>query len=175
MNTITPQHTLHHPLIAIVMGSKTDAHVMSASKEVLIALEIPYEARVVSAHRTPKETIEFITLAEKRGIKVIIAGAGASAALPGFVAAHTLLPVIGVPLSTTTLGGLDALLAIAQMPSGIPVATMAIDMAGAKNAALYAARILSLYHPEIAARLITYTNKVYQTAQENTLIDPFTI
>lgn len=162
------------PLIAIVMGSKTDAKVMLECKTLLERLEIPHESRVISAHRSPDETRDFAKSAQERGIEVIIAGAGAAAALPGCVAAHTLLPVIGVPLSTTSLGGLDALLAIAQMPGGVPVATMAVGEAGAKNAALLATRILAAKHSDIKLRLENYCRAMYEACAANTRIDPFT-
>lgn len=163
------------PLVAIIMGSKTDAPPMSECKQTLIALEIPFEARIISAHRTPDETRDFSKTAQARGIEIIIAGAGAAAALPGAIAAHTLLPVIGVPLNTTSLGGLDALLAIGQMPGGVPVATMAIGAAGARNAALLAARILAIKYSQIRARLERYTKASYELAKENTQIDPFAL
>jgi 5-(carboxyamino)imidazole ribonucleotide mutase len=160
-------------LVAIVMGSKSDAEIMRSCKQVLDVLEIPCEARVLSAHRTPDEMSSWAKNAVNQGVEVLIAGAGASAALPGAVAAHTLLPVIGVPLNATSLHGMDALLAIAQMPFGVPVATMAIGEPGAKNAALMAARILALKYPHIEARLKRYAQKVYETARENSLVDAF--
>lgn len=161
------------PLVALVMGSKSDTEIMRSCKQVLDILEIPIEARILSAHRTPSEMADWAQHASSRGIEVIIAGAGASAALPGSVAAHTLIPVIGVPLNATALQGMDALLAIAQMPFGVPVATMAIGEAGAKNASLMAARILALKYPHIQARLTNYTSKVYETARQNGLVDAF--
>lgn len=161
------------PMVAIVMGSKTDSRAMMHCKSILDELEIPCRAQVISAHRTPDETANFAKEAHARGIKLIIAGAGAAAALPGCVAAHTHLPVIGVPLNTTSLGGLDSLLAIAQMPSGVPVATTGIGEAGAKNAALMAARILALAHPIIETRLLRYQERVYALAKENCAKDPF--
>jgi 5-(carboxyamino)imidazole ribonucleotide mutase len=160
-------------LIAIIMGSKTDAQPMSACQELLVTLEIPFIARIISAHRTPDETRDFAKTAHEQGIEVIIAGAGAAAALPGTIAAHTHLPVIGVPLNTTSLGGLDALLAIVQMPAGIPVATMAIGEAGAKNAALFAVRILACHHPLIKQRLELYIKNMHAAAQKNLHINPF--
>lgn len=161
------------PLVAMVMGSSSDTEVMRSCKKVLEILEIPHEARILSAHRTPKEMALWAQQAHERGIEVIIAGAGASAALPGSVAAHTPVPVIGVPLNATSLNGMDALLAIAQMPAGVPVATMAIGEAGAKNAALLSARILALKHPQIALRLKNYADKVHEKAKENALQDAF--
>ncbi|HXW52820.1 MAG TPA: 5-(carboxyamino)imidazole ribonucleotide mutase [Myxococcota bacterium] len=161
------------PLVAIVMGSQSDAKSMKPCRDILMSLEIPLIARVISAHRTPEQTGAFAKNASGSGIEIIIAGAGASAALPGTVAAHTHLPVIGVPLNATSLGGLDALFAIAQMPSGIPVATMAIGEAGAKNAGLYAARILALTHPDIKTRLLAHNDRVFLDAKEKTSLDPF--
>lgn len=152
------------PLVAIVMGSMSDKEALMPAKEILDRLEIPLMSRVISAHRTPQECSNFAMQAEKNGLKVIIAGAGAAAALPGTIAAHTLLPVIGVPLNATPLLGLDALFAIAQMPGSTPVATMAIGPAGAKNAGLLAARILSLMDPNIKARLERYQAEIYGKA-----------
>ncbi len=140
-------------LVAIVMGSKSDMPVMQKTIDLLTQLEIGHEVRVLSAHRTPDLTLEYAATAAGRGIEVIIAGAGAAAALPGLVAAKTHLPVIGVPLNATPLMGLDALFSIVQMPGGVPVATMAIGEAGAKNAAVFAARILALKYADIAERL----------------------
>lgn len=157
------------------MGSKTDAEFMKESKRVLDDLEIPHIARIISAHRTAEETAQFAKSAAGFGIEIIIAGAGAAAALPGTIAAHTLLPVIGVPLATTTLLGLDALLAICQMPGGVPVATMGIGSFGAKNAGLMAARMLSLKHKDIKERLERYSMRAYEIAKSNTEIDPFAV
>ena len=131
------------PLVGIIMGSKSDLETMQESMKVLDELQISYEAHVVSAHRTPDKMFEYAELARERGIKVIIAGAGGAAHLPGMVAAKTTLPVIGVPVQSRTLNGIDSLLSIVQMPGGIPVATVAIGKAGAKNAGLLAASILS--------------------------------
>ncbi len=153
------------PLVAIVMGSASDKDAMMPCKELFNRLEIPFTARVISAHRTPDECSNFAKEAESMGIKVIIAGAGAAAALPGALSAHTKLPVIGVPLNATPLNGLDALFAIAQMPGSTPVASMAIGEAGAKNAALLAARILRLICPDIKARLDRYQDEVYGKAK----------
>ena len=141
------------PLVGVVMGSKSDADVMKACLEQLEDLKIPYEGKVISAHRTPDQTREFAENAAERGLEVIIAGAGWSAHLAGTIAAHTLLPVIGVPIDSSSLQGMDALLSTVQMPPGIPVATVAIGKGGAKNAAILAAQILALKHPEIAATL----------------------
>jgi 5-(carboxyamino)imidazole ribonucleotide mutase len=132
------------PLVGIIMGSVSDRPVMEAAAEALAELGIPHEVRVVSAHRTPDWMFEYAASAEERGIKVIIAGAGGAAHLPGMTASKTVLPVIGVPVPTEHLGGLDSLLSIVQMPGGVPVATVAIGRGGAVNAALLAARILGL-------------------------------
>src|SRR5688572_7937919 len=139
-----PLITCEHPVVGIVMGSQSDAEVMIESAKILEEAKIPYESRVLSAHRTPDLTIAYAKEAHSRGLKVLIAGAGAAAALPGMIAACTPLPVIGVPISGTSLLGLDALLSIVQMPGGVPVATMAIGKAGAKNAACFAIRVLGL-------------------------------
>ena len=140
-------------LVGVVMGSKSDADVMKGCLEQLEELRIPYEVKVISAHRTPDQTREFAERATERGLEVIIAGAGWSAHLAGTIAAHTLLPVIGVPIDSSSLQGMDALLSTVQMPPGIPVATVAIGKGGAKNAAILAAQILALKYPEIAAAL----------------------
>ena len=141
------------PLVGILMGSKSDLVHMRAAAETLGALEIPHEVRVLSAHRTPDLTLEYASSAESRGLEVIIAGAGGAAHLAGLVAAKTLLPVLGVPLPATALNGLDALLAIVQMPKGIPVGTLAIGESGAANAGLLAAAIIAGKHPEVRGRL----------------------
>lgn len=132
------------PKVLILIGSKKDQEVMQKSAEILKQFKIPYQMEISSAHRSPERTKKLAQNAEKRGVKVIIAGAGMAAHLPGVVASHTNLPVIGVPLLASSLSGVDALFSMVQMPSGIPVATMAIGDAGAKNAAILAARILAL-------------------------------
>ena len=142
------------PVVGILMGSDTDLPVMSEAGKALEKFGIGYEMEVVSAHRTPARALEYATTAAKRGLKVLIVGAGAAAHLAGVMAANTTLPVIGVPLATSALNGLDALLATVQMPGGIPVATMAIDKAGAVNAAIFSAEILGLFDSEIARRLL---------------------
>ena len=139
--------------VAILMGSKSDWPVMKRAAETLGELGVSFEARVLSAHRTPRETAEYVGRCEAGGTKVFIAGAGAAAHLAGAVAAQTVLPVIGVPLSSSELKGMDALLATVQMPSGMPVATMALGVAGATNAALLAAAILSIERPELREAL----------------------
>ena len=141
------------PSIAIIMGSTSDWPTMQHGADILDALEIPYETKVISAHRTPKRLYDFATTADEQGFKVIIAGAGGAAHLPGMTASMTALPVLGVPVESKALSGMDSLLSIAQMPGGIPVGTLAIGKAGAKNAALMAAAILALSDDGIKARL----------------------
>lgn len=145
--------------IGIIMGSQSDWHVMSNTAEMLKTLEIPYLVNIVSAHRTPDRLREYATTAVQRGLKVIIAGAGGAAHLPGMVAAWTYLPVLGVPMQTHALNGQDSLLSIVQMPAGIPVGTLAIGKAGAINAALLAASILSTSDEKIAKRLTAWRKK----------------
>lgn len=142
--------------VAIIMGSDSDWPTMQLAARSLTSLQIPYEAKVVSAHRTPDYLVTYSKEAARRGIHVIIAGAGGAAHLPGMVAAHTVLPVIGVPIKSAALAGVDSLLSIVQMPGGVPVATMAIGDAGAKNAGLMAARILGATQPAIAKALEAY-------------------
>lgn len=151
------------PLVGLIMGSKSDWETLSATADVLSELNIAYEVKVVSAHRTPDLLFEYASTAEKRGIEVLIAGAGGAAHLPGMTAAKTHLPVIGVPIQSHALQGLDSLLSIVQMPGGIPVATMAIGKAGAINAALFAAAILALKNPQIKKALIDYRFAQTQT------------
>ncbi|HUH14169.1 MAG TPA: 5-(carboxyamino)imidazole ribonucleotide mutase [Longimicrobiales bacterium] len=136
-------------LVGLIMGSASDWDTMVHAADTLEALGVPFEQRVVSAHRTPDLLFEYAAAAEERGLEVIIAGAGGAAHLPGMVAAKTVLPVLGVPVQSKTLSGLDSLLSIVQMPGGIPVGTLAIGKAGATNAALLAAAILGAKHPEI--------------------------
>tara|TARA_S200000501_G_scaffold40852_1_gene33271 strand:- start:7349 stop:7840 length:492 start_codon:yes stop_codon:yes gene_type:complete len=145
--------------VSIVMGSKSDFKTMKFCKKVLSILNINHEVRIVSAHRTPKRMFEFAKNAEKNNISIIIAGAGGSAHLPGMIASLTTIPVIGVPVESKKLKGLDSLLSIAQMPKGIPVGTVAIGVDGAINAALYAASILSLSNSVIKNKLINWRNK----------------
>ena len=140
-------------LVGVVMGSKSDYEVLVAAVEILRALEIRYEARVVSAHRTPDLLFEYARTARERGLRVIIAGAGGAAHLPGMLAAKTLVPVLGVPVAATQLNGLDALLSIVQMPKGVPVGTLAIGKPGAANAALLAAQILAATDAALYDRL----------------------
>jgi 5-(carboxyamino)imidazole ribonucleotide mutase len=150
------------PLVGIIMGSTSDLETMRAAATTLQELAVPFEIRVVSAHRTPDLMFRYAAAAESRGLRVIIAGAGGAAHLPGMVAAKTRLPVIGVPVESHALKGLDSLLSIVQMPAGIPVGTLAIGRAGAVNAALLAAGILALADPPLATRLDAY--RAAQTA-----------
>ncbi|WP_040764979.1 5-(carboxyamino)imidazole ribonucleotide mutase [Novipirellula maiorica] len=149
-------------LVGVIMGSRNDWDTMRAAADILDELQIPNERLVVSAHRTPTRMVNYATQASQRGLKVIIAGAGGAAHLPGMVASETNLPVIGVPVQSRALQGLDSLLSIVQMPGGIPVATMSIGASGAKNAGLLAARILALSDDALADRLAEFVKK--QTA-----------
>ncbi|MBP7998855.1 MAG: 5-(carboxyamino)imidazole ribonucleotide mutase [Chloroflexi bacterium] len=153
-----------NPLIGLIMGSTSDWETMKLAADLLEEFGVPYEAKVVSAHRTPAWLAEYATTAEARGLQVIIAGAGGAAHLPGMVAAQTVLPVLGVPVQSRTLNGLDSLLSIVQMPAGIPVGTLAIGPAGAKNAALLAVAILANHQPDLRQKLhqfrLTQTEKV---------------
>jgi 5-(carboxyamino)imidazole ribonucleotide mutase len=146
------------PRVGVIMGSKSDLETMRAAATTLAELGIPFEMRVVSAHRTPDLLFRYASEAQQRGLAVIIAGAGGAAHLPGMIATKTALPVIGVPIESKTLKGLDSLLSIVQMPAGVPVATMAIG--GAANAALYAARVLALNDPALAATLAARTARI---------------
>jgi 5-(carboxyamino)imidazole ribonucleotide mutase len=150
------------PLVGIIMGSSSDWETLQAAADMLDKLSIPYEVRVVSAHRTPDLLFEYAASARARGLEAIIAGAGGAAQLPGMTAAKTSLPVLGVPVQSKALGGLDSLLSIVQMPAGIPVATFAIGVAGATNAALCAAAILANRHPAVATALESFRER--QTA-----------
>ena len=141
------------PSVAIIMGSQSDWETMKFSEEILIKLNIPFTTKIISAHRTPDRMNDFAKNARENSFQVVIAGAGGAAHLPGMVASHTELPVIGVPIQSSSLNGLDSLLSIVQMPGGVPVATMSIGKAGAINAALYAAKILSLSNKEINTKL----------------------
>jgi 5-(carboxyamino)imidazole ribonucleotide mutase len=144
------------PLVAVIMGSKSDWETMRHARDVLIQFAVPHECRIMSAHRTPDLLAEFSREAEERGVEVIIAGAGGAAHLPGMAAAQTLLPVLGVPVESHALKGMDSLLSIAQMPAGVPVGTLAIGRVGATNAALLAVAILSNSRPELRERLRRY-------------------
>ena len=147
------------PLVAVIMGSKSDWETMKHAVDILERFGIPHEAKVVSAHRTPDLMADFAKTAAERGIQIIIAGAGGAAHLPGMVAAHTHLPVFGVPVQSKALSGLDSLLSIAQMPGGIPVGTLAIGEAGAKNAGLLAVSVLALNNASVSQALIAYRKK----------------
>ena len=151
--TDTPTKFGAKPLVGIIMGSSSDWETMRHTAAVLVDLRVPFEAKVVSAHRTPDRLYQYAAKAEDRGIQVIVAGAGGAAHLPGMTASMTILPVLGVPVESKALKGLDSLLSIAQMPGGIPVGTLAIGKAGAKNAGLMAAAILALNDPALTARL----------------------
>jgi 5-(carboxyamino)imidazole ribonucleotide mutase len=150
------------PVVGIIMGSRSDWPTLKAAAKVLDKLKVPYETRVVSAHRTPKRLYDYASSARKRGLKVIIAGAGGAAHLPGMTASMTELPVLGVPVESKTLKGLDSLLSIAQMPAGVPVGTLAIGEAGATNAGLLAAAIIALGDAKLAARVLAW--RAAQTA-----------
>ena len=158
-----------HPLVGIIMGSASDWDTMRHADELLTEFEVPHECRVVSAHRTPALMAEYAASAEGRGLQVIIAGAGGAAHLPGMVAAQTIVPVIGVPVQSRALNGLDSLLSIVQMPKGVPVATVAIGTAGAANAGLLAVAILATTRPELGARLRAYRDRIADQVRSDTL------
>lgn len=147
------------PLVGIIMGSQSDWPTMRHASEILDALEVPHETRIVSAHRTPDRLYDYAKSAEKRGLKVIVAGAGGAAHLPGMAASMTSLPVLGVPVKSKALSGQDSLLSIVQMPAGVAVGTLAIGDAGAKNAGLLAAQILALHDEDLAARVKAWREK----------------
>ena len=149
-----------NPKVAILMGSVSDAEVMKSAASVLDEFGISYEMKVLSAHRTPVETQAYVEAAEEKGIEVIIAGAGFAAHLAGAVAANSVLPVLGVPIDSSALNGVDALYSTVQMPGGIPVATMTIGRSGAKNAGLFAVQILSRQDPELVAKLKQYRSEM---------------
>ncbi len=157
------------PLVAVIMGSSSDWDTMRHAVEILERFEIPHERQIVSAHRTPGWMAEFATAAEGRGLQVIIAGAGGAAHLPGMVAAHTVLPVLGVPVQSAALNGIDSLLSIVQMPGGVPVATLAIGKAGAINAGLLAVSILATSRPDLRERLRTFRDEQTQRVRQETL------
>jgi 5-(carboxyamino)imidazole ribonucleotide mutase len=153
------------PLVGVIMGSKSDWDTMRHAAELLESFGVPYEKRIVSAHRTPRLMAEYASTAEERGLEIIIAGAGGSAHLPGMVAAHTVVPVLGVPVESHALKGMDSLLSIVQMPGGVPVATFAIGRAGAINAALFAVGVLSNTRPELRDKL-----RVWRTGQTDRVL-----
>jgi 5-(carboxyamino)imidazole ribonucleotide mutase len=157
------------PLVGLIMGSRSDWDTMKAAADVLERFAVPYERRVVSAHRTPGWMSEYASSAEARGLEAIIAGAGGAAHLPGMVAAHTLVPVIGVPVQSRALQGLDSLLSIVQMPGGVPVATMAIGAAGATNAGLLAVAMLAVRRPDLRDRLRAYREAEAERVRQEAL------
>ena len=157
---------MSHPLVLIVMGSDSDLPVMEEGAKVLTEFGIPFEMRISSAHRSPQRTVVLATEAAGRGVRVIIAGAGMAAHLAGVIAAETCLPVIGVPMGGSALNGLDALCSTVQMPGGIPVATMAIGRAGAKNAGIFAVQILALGDPLLGEKLRAYREKMARDVEE---------
>ena len=157
------------PLVNIIMGSKSDWETMQHACDTLKQFDVPCDCRVLSAHRTPQETVDYVCTSEERGVAVIIAAAGGAAHLAGVAAAHTVLPVLGVPMKGWALDGLDSLLATVQMPRGIPVGTLAIGKAGAVNAALLAVSILSLKQPELRDRLWEYRHKQAEAILNETL------
>ena len=157
------------PLVAVIMGSKSDWETMRHADEILTRFDVPHECRIISAHRTPGLMAEFAATAESRGIEVIIAGAGGAAHLPGMVAAQTLIPVLGVPVESHALKGMDSLLSIAQMPGGIPVGTLAIGKAGAINAALLAVAILANTRPELREKLRKFREEQTAKVMNDTL------
>ncbi len=159
------------PVVAIIMGSQSDWATMKHAADTLVALDIPFEARIVSAHRTPKRLYDFALSAKTKGFKVIIAGAGGAAHLPGMTAAMTPLPVLGVPIESRTLKGEDSLLSIVQMPAGIPVGTLAIGRAGAVNAALLAAAVLALENQGLADKLDAWRLRQSQEVAEHPVDD----
>ena len=154
------------PQVGIIMGSRSDWETMRLADEILTELQIPHECRVVSAHRTPEAMVDYARAAETRGLKVIIAGAGGAAHLPGMVASMTILPVLGVPVQSRALSGLDSLLSIVQMPGGVPVGTLAIGQSGARNAGLLAARILAGNDPGLRERV-----RAFQQNQTDTVLE----
>ncbi len=154
------------PLVAIIIASDSDLPVMEHAADILEKFDIHYELILTSAHRSPQRTREYIKEAESKGVEVIIAGAGGAAHLPGVIAAETILPVIGVPIETMALHGMDSLLSIVQMPGGVPVATMAIGKAGAKNAGILAAQILARKYPKIAEKLASYKRDLEKEVRE---------
>ena len=157
------------PLVAVIMGSKSDWETMRHTDLLLTQLGVPHECKVMSAHRTPDLTAEYAAKAEARGIEVIIAAAGGAAHLAGVVAAHTVLPVLGVPMESRALKGIDSLLSTVQMPAGIPVGTLAIGKAGAINAALFAAAILANHRPELRKKLHAFREKQARKVKQETL------
>ena len=163
---VLEEENMSNPKIAIIMGSQSDLETMSEAVNLLKEFGVSYEVRVLSAHRTPEDVAKFAKDARKNGIKVIIAGAGGAAALAGVIAAHTTLPVIGVPIETSSLNGLDSLLSTVQMPAGVPVASMAIGRAGAKNAAIFALEILGASEADTEKKLESYKKSLAKKVKE---------
>ena len=160
---------MNNPVVGVIMGSSSDWEVMKHAADILSEFNVPYEAEVVSAHRTPDRMFEYAETAVKRGLKCIIAGAGGAAHLPGMIAAKTILPVLGVPVASRQLKGLDSLLSIVQMPKGIPVATFAIGDSGASNAALFAVALLAVEDTKLATRLAAFRETQAATVAATTL------
>lgn len=154
------------PKVLIIMGSDSDLHVMEETARILDEFAVPYTMTVASAHRTPERTAKLVKNAEKNGVDVIIGAAGMAAHLPGVIASHTVLPVIGVPLDASPLNGFDALLSIVQMPPGIPVATVSVGKAGAKNAAILAVQIIAGKDPELTKKLLAHRHKLAKEVEE---------
>ena len=165
-----PKSKIKSPIVSIIMGSTSDWETMKNASDILTEFDVAHECKVVSAHRTPDLLCSFAKTAESRGIEVIIAGAGGAAHLPGMCASQTVLPVLGVPVQSKALSGMDSLLSIVQMPAGIPVGTLAIGTAGAKNAALLAISILANSRPELREKLHEFRNKQTQSVLDSELI-----
>jgi 5-(carboxyamino)imidazole ribonucleotide mutase len=161
--------TASSPLVGVIMGSQSDWETMRHADDILTEFGVPHEHHIVSAHRTPAWMTEYATTAATRGLEVIIAGAGGAAHLPGMVAAQTVLPVIGVPIQSAALNGLDSLLSIVQMPKGVPVATVAIGVAGAANAGLLAVAVLATSRPELRAKLAAYRESIAASVRRDAL------
>jgi len=157
---------INGPLVSVVMGSDSDLEVVREAVKIFRDFSIPHEVRIISAHRSPDEAVEFAKRAEDRGIKVIVAAAGGAAHLPGVIASHTPLPVIGIPMETEALKGMDSLLSIVQMPAGVPVGTMAIGRPGTKNAALFAIEILALLDGRLMCNLLKYKKEMAKKVKE---------
>lgn len=170
MTASAPSPATTRPLVGIIMGSRSDWETLKNAADILAELQVPHECRVVSAHRTPAWMFEYAGAAAGRGLQVIIAGAGGAAHLPGMVASATILPVLGVPVQSKTLSGLDSLLSIVQMPGGIPVGTLAIGTAGAKNAGLMAARILALNDSALRDRLQAWIDRQTQAVLDDNVL-----
>ncbi len=160
------------PLVGVIMGSRSDWDTMRQADEILTQFDVPHECQVVSAHRTPEAMAEYARSAVARGLEVIVAGAGGAAHLPGMVAAQTVLPVIGVPVQSAALNGLDSLLSIVQMPKGVPVATVAIGPAGAANAGLLAVAILATTRPALREKLLAYRREIAESVRGASLPSP---